>query len=330
MSSEMVPLYFIELVLFVFLYFALKFLLTFWFCSDKYNGVKLKFLEDNNLPVCYCREALTIGQTVAAYTVPVAVVHAAMFLLSVTINGDPFHSVEIGFMTMLFFMSFFMAFDLTLVFYVLFIKLIHKIDYISVDHHVYKMTAYKGSYVKVGGKTAKKRLKDPADKSKKRMFVKMTTCLDPECENYAKKLEKNAEVCPSCGGTAYISEVLLNVVTCTNKDCENYGQELKREIEICGLCGEKTRPLAFDYNPRLTAPAIAISLSTLVVFTFIYVYMINYGLEGALVSVVSCLRIAILAVSAIMGFFSKNKAAFIITLTALPVSIFIEYVLLIY
>ena len=326
-NPQSIPLYFFELVFFVFLYFGLKFIVTFWFCSDKYNSIQLKLLEDNNFPVCNCKEALKVWQTVVIYLIPVITIYTMMFLISVTINGEMFESIEIGFMTMLFFISFFMAFDLTLVAYVLFIKIKDKIDYIAIDHHVYKMTLYKETYLKIGGKNIKNKIIPKEDKSPKRMFTKITTCLNPECENYTQKLEKNTKVCSLCGGHTYISEVLENVVTCKNKNCENYGKELKKEVEICELCGEKTKNFAFDFNPRLTMPAIVTAISATIIFPFIYLYMINYSISGPIGEILFIVRTVIILASIFMGFLSKNKAAIIITIISLPLSnIFINYI----
>jgi len=115
---------------------------------------------------------------------------------------------------------------------------------------------------------------------------------------------------------------LPDVVTCSNMDCENYGYEMKRELEVCSVCGAKTKKLAFDFNPRLTFPAIAIAIISTVVYTFIYLYMNNYAamLEGPLVDIITYSRIGLFAASIVMGFLSKNKAAIIVTLLALPVS----------
>ena len=330
-NSGAVLMYFLELIFFVFLYFAMKFLLTLWFCSNKYNSVNLKFLEDNNFPVCYCREALKIPQTIIIYTLPAIVVYTVMFWISVTISGEPFQTVEAGFMTMLFFMSFIIAFDLTLAVCVLFIKIINKSDYISIDHHVYKMTAYRGTYVRIGGKKTKTHIEIAENTPKRRMFTKIKTCLNPECESYTHELGKNAKICPSCGGRAYMSEVLENVTTCVNNNCGNYGQELKKGTETCELCGAKTKPLAFDFNHRLAAPSIAMVFITTVIFPFIFLYMDNLGVQGGfLFQILDYIRFGLIITSMIASFLSKNRIVFITTLLSLPVSsIFMTYIFLI-
>ena len=47
-----------------------------------------------------------------------------------------------------FFMLFFMVFDLTLVIYILIVKIKDKPDYIAIDHHVYGYTVFKKTYVR--------------------------------------------------------------------------------------------------------------------------------------------------------------------------------------
>jgi len=323
MDPGSVPLYLFEFIYFVLLYFALKFLFTFRFCSDKYNSIKIKFLEDNNFPVCHCREALTVKQIFIIYFVPAAVVYSAMFFLSVAIGGGLFQDVEAGFITMLFFMSFFMGFDMALVVCVLFYKIKNKNDYISVDQHAYKMTVYKSTFVKTGKKTVK-----PEDRSQKHMFTKIKTCLNPECENYAQKLKKDIKTCPMCGGRTYISELMEDVLTCMNANCENHGQELKKETKICELCSSNTRPLAFDFNHRLKFPSIITSLTTTLVFMAVILYLDNQGIEGILVSVINWIKTAILLAGIVMGFLSKSRAAFVIALISLPASTMITFYIL--
>ena len=55
-------------------------------------------------------------------------------------------------MIILAFMWFFMAFDLTAVLYVLYFKFKEKIDYIAIDHHIFDVTLFRGSYVKFSDK----------------------------------------------------------------------------------------------------------------------------------------------------------------------------------
>ena len=141
----MIPVYFITLVISVYVYFFLKLAVTLPFCRDK-SSAKLKFLQDRSLPifpVCFCREAFRVWQTAVMNGIPIVIVYAYMFFFCVM-----FGSMDAGFMTMLFFMSFFMAFDLTLVLYAVMFKIRDKIDYISIDYHIYGVTLFKQAYIR--------------------------------------------------------------------------------------------------------------------------------------------------------------------------------------
>ena len=160
-----IPVYFIELIIFIFVYFGLKLAAALIFCKDKDNSAKLKTIEEKTLPifpVCFCREAFKVWQTVVMYAAPLIFVYACMFFLcmfqpvDVILGGArAFEEVDAGYMTMLFFMSFFMAFDITLIAYTLYFKIKNKIDYISVEYHIYGVTLYKKTYVKFNRKPGK-------------------------------------------------------------------------------------------------------------------------------------------------------------------------------
>ena len=143
------------LILAVFMYLALKLIITLLFCSDKTHSVKLKFLEIKSMPVCFCREAFTVWQTVMIYLTPAAVIYSLVFAMCLMADAGP------GIMVILFFISFFLAFDLTLVAYVLYLKVKEKAEYIAVDHHVYGITVFNKTYIRENkqNKRAKKNLK---------------------------------------------------------------------------------------------------------------------------------------------------------------------------
>ena len=159
-----IPVYVITLIVAVLFYFALKLVFTLIFCRDKNNSTRLKMIEDKNLPifpVCFCREAFTAGQTVLMYVIPVIITYALMFLLCVFPpidvffkNALPFEEVDAGYMTILFFTTFFMAFDLTLISHVLYYKIKDKTDYVSVEYHVYGMTLFRKTFVRLSRKRA--------------------------------------------------------------------------------------------------------------------------------------------------------------------------------
>ena len=132
------------------LYMILKFFMTLLFChSIAHSSIHLKILEGTAMPVCFCREAFKVWQTVLMYFVPVVLIYSAIFWLCVTSGANAMY------MILLFFMTFYIAYDLTLVLYVLLYKLIYRIDYISIDHHVYFMTLYNKSYVRETKKAKK-------------------------------------------------------------------------------------------------------------------------------------------------------------------------------
>jgi len=157
-DMEKIPVYFITLIISVFAYFFLKLGMTLIFCRDKYNSTRLKTLEESKLPifpVCFCREAFKIWQTVVMYAIPIIIIYVFMFMLCIFPPIDvflygtmPFEEVDAGYMTMLFFMSFFFAFDLTLIAYTLFYKVKNRINYIAVDYHIYGVTLFRKTYVK--------------------------------------------------------------------------------------------------------------------------------------------------------------------------------------
>ncbi|MCL2772260.1 MAG: hypothetical protein FWD71_02825 [Oscillospiraceae bacterium] len=139
--------YIIALVGSLVIYLILKFIMTLLFCySSPASSIKLKILEGTAMPVCFCREAFKIWQTVLMYCVPVAVMYTTMFIFCV-ISG-----ANAAYIIIIFFMSFYMAYDLTLVLYVLFYKIKDGIDYVSIDHHVYYMTFFTKSYIRVNKK----------------------------------------------------------------------------------------------------------------------------------------------------------------------------------
>ena len=308
-----IPLYLIEFIFFMFLYFGIRHLLTMFFCTDRVNSVKLKILENKGLPICHCREGLKVGQTVLIYIAPVIIVYISMFIISITMVEMIFETVEAGFLTMLLFMTFFMAFDLTLIVYVLTIKIRDKIDYIALDNHIYKMTLYKITYVR-NKKAIKKRMEAIREKRKTRVFTSMTTCVNPECDNYGQRLQEGKGSCPSCGRSKYKAEVFSSIITCINPECENYGEELKTDIERCSICGSRIANLALKFNPDMTKPAIISAAIAVIIFGFIRWYLADRGIyRGPLVMIINIAQIGIMGTNIILGYISKNKWALMIT-----------------
>jgi hypothetical protein len=130
------------LILAIFVYLALKLIVTLLFCTDKTHSVKLKFLEIKSMPICFCREAFKVWQTVVIYLAPASIIYSLVFVMCLLAEAGP------GIMLILFFISFFLAFDLTLVVYVLYLKVKEKAEYIAIDHHVYGITLFSKPYIR--------------------------------------------------------------------------------------------------------------------------------------------------------------------------------------
>ena len=305
----------------VFLYLAIKFILNILFCFDKYKSIKFGFLVHNNFPVIHCKEAFKIWQVIVMYLIPVVIGYGYMlgtiayqYYVTGTMSSDLITLVVL---------AFFIALDLTLVVYISYIKLKDKdLDYISVDHHIYSVTLFKGTYVKaVNNKAARKRIKEFYSrknyKSQKKAFEKMITCGNLECENYGNKLDETEATCPLCGAkTGNFAMTYTGMTTCLNPECDNYGYELRDDPEKCLLCGGKTGQFAFKIKKHLTKPAIIIALSSIVVFGVVSWLMCNAEVMGVPNMVIGFAKLVISAVSIGLGISSKSKAAILITITA--------------
>jgi hypothetical protein len=120
------------------IYMVMKFIITLLCCrSSAKSSIHLKLLEGTAMPVCFCREAFRVWQTLLIYCVPIVLMYSLIFWLCVISGAGSIYII------ILFFMGFYMAYDLTLVLHVLFYKIKDKMDYVSVDHHVYYLTLYK-------------------------------------------------------------------------------------------------------------------------------------------------------------------------------------------
>lgn len=129
-------LFIIAIVGSVFMYLFLKLIVTIIFCRDKLRSIKLKFCSGTTMPVCACQEAFTIWQIVLIYGIPAVIIYA-LFLIAVLSYTPGFTMI-----TALFFLMFFISFDLTLIVYVLVYKIKNGADYISIENHVYSMTLF--------------------------------------------------------------------------------------------------------------------------------------------------------------------------------------------
>jgi hypothetical protein len=320
-SPGAIPFYLLEFIFFMFIFLALKFIFTWLFSADRLHSINLKILDGKErpmIPVCQCREGLKVWQTVVIYLVPVVIVYTVMFLLCVTMVSFPFEEVEAGFLTMLFCMMFFMSFDLTLVTYVLFIKNRDKIDYIAVNHHIYELTLFKSTYIRLSKRDLIKRMETLRQKRNTRIFTTRTTCTNPECKNHGQELKENAKSCPLCGKRTYKAEIFSHVITCVNPNCPNYGYELKNDIKTCSVCGTETGNLALKFRPDLTIPTFVATGIISAVFMFIQWARYNEHIPsgGFSVYILSLLQYIAFAIVIVMGFISKNKWAFIFAVAA--------------
>ena len=129
------------LVLLEIMYLAAKLVATIFVCHDKKNGIKLKILKDTAMPVCSCQEAVSFWHIVVSYLIPLVFIYSVLLWMCGTQNSE---NVVYAFLLSIF-MSFFMAYDLTLVVYAIYLKMRHRMDYISIDHHIYEVTLFKKS-----------------------------------------------------------------------------------------------------------------------------------------------------------------------------------------
>ena len=115
-------------------------MMTVLFCKDKIHSVHLKVLKGKGIPICACKEALKIWQTLLIYLVPVILMCSLMFSLCILSQENLFFLST--YMTIFIFLSYYMALDLALVLYVIFYKIRNGVDYMSVDLHIFQMTMF--------------------------------------------------------------------------------------------------------------------------------------------------------------------------------------------
>ena len=123
------------------IYFISKAVLTVLFCSGENKKIHIKLTSNSGMPVWTCREALKIRQVIFMYLPSVVLLYPVLLTLGVISGG------ELYFLILIFLVSFFMAYDLTLITYILLLKLIYKPDYIAIDDHVYILTLYHQNYI---------------------------------------------------------------------------------------------------------------------------------------------------------------------------------------
>jgi hypothetical protein len=135
----------VYLIFWELLYLAVKLITTIFVCRNKDEGIKLEILKGTAMPVCSCREAFSFRHILATYLFPFIFMYSFLLLLCASADDTTqlfYHTITA------IFMSFFLSYDLTLVLYSVYMKIRYKMDYISIDHHIYEVTLFKKSYVK--------------------------------------------------------------------------------------------------------------------------------------------------------------------------------------
>jgi len=156
-APDDVFLYFVEsfgilgymflLIISLLVYLCLKLFMTILFCHKAGNARMTVYY---GMPICFCTEALRAWQIVLINIVPFILTYSLYIFLCIFYQG------KFMFMLIFFFMLFFLAFDLTAAIYVLFCKVKNRVDYISLDRHIYEVTLYKRQAVRF---TKKKKIK---------------------------------------------------------------------------------------------------------------------------------------------------------------------------
>ena len=118
------------------IYFIAKEILTALFRSDPGQNTEAKLYSNTEIPITVFREAFKTRQIIIIYLVPQIIMYPLLFILGILSDGN------INLLILIFIMSFFMAFDLTLVIYVLLLKIRYNTDYIALNNHIYSMTLY--------------------------------------------------------------------------------------------------------------------------------------------------------------------------------------------
>jgi len=137
---------FVYLVLLELLYLAVKLIVTVFVCQNKKSGIHLEILKGTSMPVCSSQEAFSIWHVAIAYLVPLVFVNSVLLGLC---GGADAPDVLVNYTVVAIFMSFFMSYDLALVLYVAYMKIRYKMDYISIDRHIYEVTLFQKSYVNI-------------------------------------------------------------------------------------------------------------------------------------------------------------------------------------
>ena len=123
------------------IYFVSRELLTAAFSSHKKEKLEMKLHSDTGMAITAGREAFRTWQIIRIYLLPLCFVYPSLIVLGVLSGGN------MSLLILTFIMSFYMSFDLTLVIYVLYLKMRYNADYVGIKNHVYMITLYSENYI---------------------------------------------------------------------------------------------------------------------------------------------------------------------------------------
>jgi hypothetical protein len=141
--------FFYYVILYEFIYLAAKFVATRFVCHNKKGSIKFRLLKGNAMPVCSNQEAVSLWHIIVSYLFPYVFVYSVLFGLCGSASAQS-AAFLIHQTIAAIFMSIFLSFDLTLVLYAVYMKIRYKMDYISIDRHIYEVTLFKRSCGGVG------------------------------------------------------------------------------------------------------------------------------------------------------------------------------------
>ncbi|MCL1859431.1 MAG: DUF5050 domain-containing protein [Oscillospiraceae bacterium] len=124
------------------IYFLLKEILTYILGSDKSGATEMKLYTNVEMPINAYRDAFKTWQIIIIYLIPMIFMYPLICIVSIISGGN------INLLILAVVMSFFMSFDLTLVIYVLFLKIRYNAEYIAMNKHVYSLSLYSKESIK--------------------------------------------------------------------------------------------------------------------------------------------------------------------------------------
>ena len=214
-------------VIFMVIYLTLKYIAARLFCEEK-NSLSVIMLKENVMPVCMCRETFRIWQMFLVYFAPVFLMYSLLFLLNV------YSAFSVGFAVWsvnIILLSVFIAFDLSLAVYILYLKITARPDYISVDQHIYSLTLF----YKTAVSTDQPQLE------------KIKTVTDPKKEERTAIPTAPGQFFLKLTGIFYIAAGIVIILSAVVHRYIDLG-ELVRENDIVTVVRNPSRFSSFLYN----------------------------------------------------------------------------------